>query len=111
MPLGRVTRSISSAIAQGLSMCSATLEEYTTSKVPSAKGKAVPSPRTELLSVIPAAAISPASGSTPNYSAPRYSNSDRKSTRLNSSHVANSYAVFCLKKKTQDIKIHKHHNL
>src|SRR5207253_10826706 len=27
--------------------------------------------------------------------------SDRKSTRLNSSHVAISYAVFCLKKKTQ----------
>src|SRR5690625_6148596 len=26
---------------------------------------------------------------------------DRKSTRLNSSHVAISYAVFCLKKKTQ----------
>src|SRR5437870_11428936 len=25
---------------------------------------------------------------------------DRKSTRLNSSHVANSYAVFCLKQKT-----------
>src|SRR5690625_682218 len=25
---------------------------------------------------------------------------DRKSTRLNSSHVANSYAVFCLKTKT-----------
>src|SRR5207253_10601763 len=25
---------------------------------------------------------------------------DRKSTRLNSSHVANSYAVFCSKKKT-----------
>src|SRR5215510_4260804 len=25
--------------------------------------------------------------------------SDRKSTRLNSSHVANSYAAFCLKKK------------
>src|SRR5438874_7183877 len=25
--------------------------------------------------------------------------SDRKSTRLNSSHVENSYAVFCLKKK------------
>src|SRR5690625_5847996 len=24
---------------------------------------------------------------------------DRKSTRLNSSHVANSYAAFCLKKK------------
>src|SRR5690625_7069595 len=27
---------------------------------------------------------------------------DRKSTRLNSSHVAISYAVFCLKKKTED---------
>src|SRR5690625_6492498 len=27
---------------------------------------------------------------------------DRKSTRLNSSHVAISYAVFCLKKKTQN---------
>src|SRR5690625_6251880 len=27
---------------------------------------------------------------------------DRKSTRLNSSHVATSYAVFCLKKKLRD---------
>src|SRR5690606_41764458 len=27
---------------------------------------------------------------------------DRKSTRLNSSHVKISYAVFCLKKKTKD---------
>src|SRR5690625_5434553 len=31
-------------------------------------------------------------------------NIDRKSTRLNSSHVAISYAVFCLKKKK------RHHN-
>src|SRR5690625_5998936 len=31
------------------------------------------------------------------------SSSDRKSTRLNSSHVAISYAVFCLKKKIQVI--------
>ena len=30
---------------------------------------------------------------------------DRKSTRLNSSHVKISYAVFCLKKKR--IKIHR----
>src|SRR5690625_6471779 len=30
---------------------------------------------------------------------------DRKSTRLNSSHVAISYAVFCLKKKKQKISI------
>src|SRR5690625_6567764 len=29
---------------------------------------------------------------------------DRKSTRLNSSHVAISYAVFCLKKKRKLIK-------
>src|SRR5439155_25164586 len=29
----------------------------------------------------------------------KVSTSDRKSTRLNSSHVAISYAVFCLKKK------------
>src|SRR5699024_5354593 len=28
---------------------------------------------------------------------------DRKSTRLNSSHVSISYAVFCLKKKTNQI--------
>src|SRR5690242_21438294 len=27
---------------------------------------------------------------------------DRKSTRLNSSHMSISYAVFCLKKKTKD---------
>src|SRR5699024_12723213 len=31
-------------------------------------------------------------------------NGDRKSTRLNSSHVSISYAVFCLKKKIQAIK-------
>ena len=30
----------------------------------------------------------------------RYTIQDRKSTRLNSSHVVISYAVFCLKKKT-----------
>src|SRR5690625_5378060 len=29
------------------------------------------------------------------------SGADRKSTRLNSSHVASSYAVFCLKKETE----------
>src|SRR5207249_5744855 len=34
------------------------------------------------------------------YKIPR-SSSDRKSTRLNSSHVSISYAVFCLKKKKQ----------
>src|SRR5690625_1474247 len=34
-----------------------------------------------------------------NYTVPFHANLDRKSTRLNSSHVAISYAVFCLKKK------------
>src|SRR5947199_2925428 len=33
---------------------------------------------------------------------------DRKSTRLNSSHLGISYAVFCLKKKKQDTT--PHHN-
>src|SRR5205814_6406388 len=32
------------------------------------------------------------------------SSPDRKSTRLNSSHLGISYAVFCLKKKKQKIK-------
>src|SRR5690606_41956518 len=32
------------------------------------------------------------------YGSPWIPNRDRKSTRLNSSHVKNSYAVFCLKK-------------
>src|SRR5260221_10237128 len=35
-------------------------------------------------------------------------NTDRKSTRLNSSHTVISYAVFCLKKKKKNTK--KHHN-
>src|SRR5699024_11463480 len=32
---------------------------------------------------------------------------DRKSTRLNSSHVSISYAVFCLKKKKKNKKRHR----
>src|SRR5437870_8091607 len=35
---------------------------------------------------------------------------DRKSTRLNSSHVAISYAVFCLKKKKKKNTQTTHHN-
>src|SRR5437870_11168005 len=38
-------------------------------------------------------------------------NRDRKSTRLNSSHVAISYAVFCLKKKkTQPLHSRSNHH-
>src|SRR5438874_5293943 len=35
---------------------------------------------------------------------------DRKSTRLNSSHVEISYAVFCLKKKNRDMEATTHHH-
>src|SRR5690625_7000320 len=35
---------------------------------------------------------------------------DRKSTRLNSSHVAISYAVFCLKKKNTKRNYRTHHH-
>src|SRR5215208_1069019 len=41
----------------------------------------------------------PARRGRPPPGAPRRRQGDRKSTRLNSSHVAISYAVFCLKKK------------
>src|SRR5690625_6080652 len=37
-----------------------------------------------------------------------YTTADRKSTRLNSSHVAISYAVFCLKKKTIKLQYQLH---
>src|SRR5690242_21116692 len=37
----------------------------------------------------------------------RVKRSDRKSTRLNSSHMSISYAVFCLKKKKKKTE-HKH---
>src|SRR3989454_8370704 len=41
---------------------------------------------------------------------PPYCLTDRKSTRLNSSHLVISYAVFCLKKKKNsgDIVVHEH---
>src|SRR5690606_41176610 len=35
---------------------------------------------------------------------------DRKSTRLNSSHVKISYAVFCLKKKNDRLQVYNKHN-
>src|SRR5256885_8619898 len=36
---------------------------------------------------------------------------DRKSTRLNSSHLVISYAVFCLKKKKQNYTIYRSENI
>src|SRR5689334_23945897 len=37
-----------------------------------------------------------------------FDGSDRKSTRLNSSHSSTSYAVFCLKKKITEEQYHEH---
>src|SRR5215204_1384044 len=38
-------------------------------------------------------------------SSPEMRHGDRKSTRLNSSHTVNSYAVFCLKKKKDELLV------
>src|SRR5699024_11596311 len=49
--------------------------------------------------------LKPSSRGTPRFGPPKPTtislNEDRKSTRLNSSHVSISYAVFCLKKKNK----------
>src|SRR5688500_984426 len=50
-------------------------------------------PWTAKTSITPSSATAPATSST------RRASPDRKSTRLNSSHLVISYAVFCLKKK------------
>src|SRR5690606_40877779 len=55
--------------------------------------------------VQPAAVAAPAPiPTTTSEPAPATVSPDRKSTRLNSSHVKISYAVFCLKKKTNRSK-------
>src|SRR5256885_4222994 len=38
-----------------------------------------------------------------------YGEGDRKSTRLNSSHLVISYAVFCLKKKKKSRRVARYH--
>src|SRR5258707_3991017 len=40
------------------------------------------------------------------YNDPKSGGEDRKSTRLNSSHANISYAVFCLKKKNKQRRVH-----
>src|SRR5258705_2382469 len=65
-------------------------------------------PYTTLFRSPPAPTLSPRSSPTRRRCAgsPRRSSSrDRKSTRLNSSHLGISYAVFCLKKKNIDHRI------
>src|SRR5437879_8979840 len=51
-------------------------------------------------------------GAVERFGAIRVRCSDRKSTRLNSSHRCISYAVFCLKKKKQSREsiYYRHHN-
>src|SRR5699024_12290230 len=44
-----------------------------------------------------------AQGKISNFFAAQDASRDRKSTRLNSSHVSTSYAVFCLKKQTSEL--------
>src|SRR5439155_16699084 len=66
---------------------------------------------------LPVAAITGTNGKTTSAyllwsilaAAGRQSGLDRKSTRLNSSHVAISYAVFCLKKKKKNKNISKNY--
>src|SRR5215467_14803938 len=50
----------------------------------------------------PARRASPARAAARNAGAPAPGDRDRKSTRLNSSHLVISYAVFCLKKKKKN---------
>src|SRR5207249_8533847 len=45
--------------------------------------------------------VPPATVQSADVSLPAFTLQDRKSTRLNSSHVSISYAVFCLKKKNK----------
>src|SRR5690625_275626 len=82
----------------------------TTSKTPSSAKRVSEDPMTEPDKLqwrsdfgwspySPAASANPKSGLVVHYDSADQRLADRKSTRLNSSHVAISYAVFCLKKK------------
>src|ERR1039457_6014043 len=48
---------------------------------------------------------------TPERETPGIKEIDRKSTRLNSSHLVISYAVFCLKKKDHKNTVRRHHRV
>src|SRR5690625_6836517 len=50
--------------------------------------------------------LQPGEGPPPVPEYPDHHSTDRKSTRLNSSHVARSYAVLCLIKKNRNISLH-----
>src|SRR5688500_19741668 len=65
-----------------------------------------PTPDPEPQKFVSTATI-PVSTSTPK---PPLAEEDRKSTRLNSSHLVISYAVFCLKKKINDTHDNRTHD-
>src|SRR5256885_9410471 len=69
-------------------------------------------PYTTLFRSMPADSASPRPRPTPSSLVVkngwnRWACADRKSTRLNSSHLVISYAVFCLKKKKKQTERHK----
>src|SRR5690606_40134312 len=79
-------------------VCSSDLCRQTRDAIPSRRG---PQPiRLRSRGEKPTRAACPRRRASPRSQTPRR---DRKSTRLNSSHVKISYAVFCLKKKTISI--------
>src|SRR5699024_12827144 len=75
-----------------------TLSPYTTLFRSCSPSSTAPSPTTRRIR------SNPRTSSTPH-------RQDRKSTRLNSSHVSISYAVFCLKKKKNEDHLKRHCNL
>src|SRR5437773_7960690 len=60
-------------------------------------------PYTTLFRSLPDCAETPASDACHRAARRKPPASDRKSTRLNSSHITTSYAVFCLKKKNNTL--------
>src|SRR5438067_8600384 len=59
------------------------------------------------VTIVPALAPCPVASPMVTDSAPFGHGADRKSTRLNSSHVSISYAVFCLKKKSRPKEVNE----
>src|SRR5690606_41365311 len=71
---------------------------------PAARSRALRSPTTKSW---PTTTSGGSTGGCPSAGGSASTTEDRKSTRLNSSHVKISYAVFCLKKKKKIIKDHE----
>src|SRR5690606_41116172 len=96
------------ALSRGLTLCLALAFSHAWAQQPAASGERVALPQAplpledlrtfaEVFDRIKAAYVEPVDDKTMLANAIK---GDRKSTRLNSSHVKTSYAVFCLKKKS-----------